>query len=222
VRCRRPRDIRKSEAEARRVLFKHDDLSRAGGHGGKAGVFTRSRELFTSSDKGRSTALSKSRAFLEESLALDETLDEARLYLGLHFMLLGHAGRAASQFDRVHLKGRSELLRLMGLQGLGKLHEDRGDYRSAVECYTDVISRVPAEDAPKLLQSFVNLPVSCAKAGMVAESVEHFSALVDRFPRKVSQIQNIILKKLTFQAVLDADADLKHNLRQNVPALFTV
>lgn len=222
VRCTRPRDVRKSEAEARRVMFKHDDLAAAGGHGDKGGVFRRSRNLFAASGKGRSAAFAKGRAFLEEALALDETLDEARLYLGLHFMMLGHAGRAMTHFDRVHRTGRTDLLRLMGLQGLGKLHEDRGDYRAAVECYTDVISRASTDDAARLMQSFVNLPVSCAKAGMVAESVEHFSALVERFPHQLTQIQSIISKKHTFRAVLDANAQLHQDLCQHVPALFTV
>ncbi|MFT7462225.1 MAG: tetratricopeptide (TPR) repeat protein [Pseudohongiellaceae bacterium] len=222
VRCSRPRDVRKSEAEARRVVFKHDALASAGGHEDKGGVFRRSRKLFAASGKGRSAAFAKGRAFLEEALALDKTLDEARLYLGLHFMMQGHGGRAAAQFEQVSENGRTDLLRLMGLQGLGKLHEDRGEYRAAVEFYADVISRASAEDANRLLQSFVNLPVSCAKAGMVEESVEHFSALVNRFPRKLNQIQNIISKKQTFQAVLDANSKFHNDLRQQVPALFTV
>lgn len=222
VRCSRPRDVRKSEAEARRVMFKHDDLAAAGNHGEQGGVFRRSRKLFAASGKGRAAAFAKGKAFLEEALALDDTVDEARLYLGLHFMMLGHAGRAVTQFERVHQKGRTELLRLMGLQGLGKLHEDRGDYRSAVECYAEVISRASATDAIRLLQSFVNLPVSCAKAGMVEESVEHFSALVDRFPAKLAQIQSLISKKQTFQAVLGANAEFHNDLCQNVPALFNV
>ena len=222
VRCSRPRDVRKSEAEARRVMFKHDDLAAAGGHDEKGGVFRRSRKLFAASGKGRAAAFAKGKAFLEEALALDDTVDEARLYLGLHFMMLGHGGRAMTQFERVHHKGRTELLRLMGLQGLGKLHEDRGDYRSAVECYAEVISRASPTDATRLLQSFVNLPVSCAKAGMVEESVEHFSALVDRFPAKLAQIQNLISKKQTFQAVLGANAEFHNDLCQHVPALFNV
>ena len=108
----------------------------------------------------------------------------------------------------------------MGLQGLGKLNEDRGDYASAVECYAEVIERVPAEDAPRMLQSFVNLPVSCAKAGLLAESIEHFAALVDRFPRKTAQIQSLISKKRSFQALLATNVDLTDDLRQRVPALF--
>lgn len=219
VSCAKPRDIRKSEAVARRTLLQSEELREHGEHA-ERGLFGRSRKLFNATGKGRANALGKGRSFLDEALALDPTLDEARLYLGLHHMLLGHAGRARTQFEQVHREGRSELLRLMGLQGLGKLHEDRGDYRAAVECYTEVIERVPAEDAPRLLQSFVNLPVSCAKAGMLTESVEHFAALADRFPQKAAQIQSLISKKRAFQAVLHANAELIGDLRRRVPALF--
>jgi len=217
-----PKPIRSAHASARRTLREAEDLEAAqpGRSRGATSLFRRSRRLFDTSRSADVGALTKGRRFLEEALAIEPGLEAARLYLGFQFFVSGRLDRARIQFRKVYLESRDPVRRLMAMQGLGKVHMKSGDYRRAVECYAEVVSSEHSRGEPRLLMSYVDLAVSCAHAGWVGESVDHFSDLVRRFPSRLPQIRGLLSGYRDFRSVLEKDPPFRQSLRQRVPALF--
>jgi tetratricopeptide (TPR) repeat protein len=217
--------IRGTEARARRELKDAEALERqadrvGASRSGSGMLLRRSRQLFGSPRRGSAT-LTRARRFLEEALALDETLDEARLYLGFRHAVIGRADRARIQFRKVYCEGRTSLLRLIAAQSLGKLHSESGDYTRAIECYEEVVASEDAQsDAAELFPSFLNLAVNYAKAGEVAKSTDTFADLAQRFPERSSQIRELLSRKTFFQDLLNQNLTLKQTLASRAPALF--
>jgi len=220
--CAPPREIRGAESRARALLREAEDLAVLAPAGARRtpALFRRSRQLFARARTARSGALDRGRRFLEEALAVDAGLDEARLYLGFMYSLVGRPDRARVLFRRVHARGRTALLRLMALQSLGLVYDNAGDHRQAARCFAEVVASDEALGEAGLFPSFVNLPVSCAKAGLVDESVEHFVGLAERFPRRLAQIRGLLSRKRYFAATLERNDALRDDLRRRVPALF--
>jgi len=217
----RTQPIRSTEARARRTLREAEQLGQAGGVPASSSslLMRRSRELFTPSlrDDG---ALARGRQFLEEALALDEHLDEARLYLGFSHAVAGRPDRARLQFRKVCREARNPVHRLMAVQSLGRLHAEDGDYRRAIECYEEVVLAERAGQEPGLFPSFLNLAVNYAKVGRVHDAVARFVDLVDRFPERRAQVRELLTRKGTFQDLLERDHSLKQDLLAKAPALF--
>lgn len=215
----RPIDLRSGESKARRLVREASELETLGEHRRPSGsLFRRSRRLFER--RASDGALVRARDFLQEALALDAERDEARLWLGFVFALGGRVDRARIEFRRVYVDGHSVAFRLMGLQSLGKLHSESGDYRRAAECFREVVADEAACSVPGLFPSFLNLAVNCAKAGLHDESVSHFAALTERFPARLAQIRDLIARKNNFQQLLRSDTQLSADLMRRVPALF--
>ncbi len=218
----RPLPMRSTEAKARRELKEAEALDGMGGERSGTGLlFRRSRQLFGSPRRGSAT-LTRARRFLEEALALDPTLDEARLYLGFRHATVGRADRARIQFRKVYLEGRTTLLKLQAVQALGRLHAEGGDYRRAIECYEEVVSSASNDGDVEagLFPSFLNLAVNYAKAGEIEKSVETFADLAGRFPARLPQIRDLLSRKSYFQALLDQNITMKQTLASRAPALF--
>jgi tetratricopeptide (TPR) repeat protein len=217
-----PLPIRGTEARARRVLRDAEQLGAAGGRpSGSTLLLKRSRQLFAHGPDRRSAgALTKGRRFLEEALALDEALDEARLYLGFHHAVVGRPDRARVQLRKVYLQGADPVHKLMALQSLGKLHSEGGDYRRAIDCYEEVVKSEEAGRAPGLFPSFLNLAVNYAKAGDADKSVELFASLAGRFEERRDQIRELLARKIGFQAILERNTAFKRDLLARAPALF--
>ena len=224
----RPLSLRGTEARARRELKNVEalemqmDQKHEGAQALRAGsglLLRRSRQLFGSSRRG-SAALTRARRFLEESLALDSTLDEARLYLGFRHAVVGRPDRARIQFRKVHLEGRTSLLRLLASQSLGRLYAEGGDYHRAIECYEEVVSSGEALEAAELFPSFLNLAVNYAKAGQVDKSTETFVDIARLFSDRLPRIRELLARKTFFQALLDKNLTLKWTLASRAPALF--
>jgi len=214
------RSIRGTEAEARTVLRDAEKLSAAGQHASSTTMLLRkSRQLFGSQGRGAS-ALTKGQRFLEEALALDPALDEARIYLGFRHAVAGRPDRARVQFRKVYLQGKTPTHRLLAAQSLGRLHAEAGDYRRAIECYEEVVQSTEALASPSLFPSFLNLAVNYAKVGETEKSIDGFSKLVSRFPEKQDQIRTLLARKVTFQALLEQNTTLKQDLLAGAPALF--
>jgi tetratricopeptide (TPR) repeat protein len=214
------RSIRGSEVEARQVLRDAEKLGAAGQHASSTTILLRrSRQLFGSQGRGAS-ALTKGQRFLEEAIALDPALDEARIYLGFRHAVVGRPDRARIQFRKVYLTGRTPLHKLLAAQSLGRLHAEAGDYRRAIECYEEVVRSTQAIEEPGLFPSFLNLAVNYAKVGDSEKSIEGFSQLVGRFPEKRDQIRELLARKVTFQALLEQNLTLKQDLLARAPALF--
>jgi tetratricopeptide (TPR) repeat protein len=222
----RPRPVRGAEADARRVMREVEDLSAANARSqapptGSALLLRRSKQLFGTSRR-ESGVLTRARRFLEEALALDPALDEARLYLGFQHAVVGRPDRARLQFRKVYLQGRRPVHRLMAVQSLGKLHAETGDYRRAIDCYEEVVQSDHARDGgePGLFPSFLNLAVNYAKAGLAEKAIAQFAGLVRRFPERREQIRGLLARKTGFQALLAQDTSLKQDLVARAPALF--
>ena len=212
-------DIRGNEERARRMLREADALQERAAPARRS-LFKHSRQLFERGRRERSGALDRGRSFLEEALALEPALDEARLYLGFQFSISGRFERARVEFRKVYTGSGNAVHKLMALQSLGSVYEMCGDYARAAECYALVVADEAAGVEPRLFPSFLNLPVSCAKAGRCDDSVRHFEMLVQRFPQRVAQIRGLLSRKQSFAATLAHDTGLHDDLRRAVPQLF--
>ncbi|MCB9896518.1 MAG: zf-HC2 domain-containing protein [Planctomycetes bacterium] len=212
-------DIRGNEERAKRMLRQADQLQERAAPARRS-LFKQSRRLFERGRRERSGALERGRHFLEEALALEPGLDEARLYLGFQFSVTGRFERARVEFRKVYAGDGLPVHKLMALQSLGSVYEMCNDYMRAAECYAQVVSDEAAGVEPRLFPSFLNLPVSCAKAGRSGDSVRHFETLVQRFPQRVAQIRGLLSRKQSFAATLAQNAGLLDDLRRAVPQLF--
>lgn len=213
------RDPRAAEHQAKALLRDAEEIE-VQAETARPSLFKRGRKLFERPASRRSGVLERGRHFLEEALALTPTFDEARLYLGFLFGVLGRHERARIEFRKVYAGSGRPVHKLMALQSLGSVYEMSGDYSQAAECYGQVVEHEAAGAEPRLFPSFLNLPVSCAKAGRAHESVRHFVDLVTRFPQRVTQIRGLLSRKQSFAAMLAQDAGLADDLRRSVPQLF--
>jgi tetratricopeptide (TPR) repeat protein len=217
-----PVDIRAATERGRRLVHEGEGLNAAGGEPDResGSLFRRSRRLFQSSSRAGAAALATGRRLLEQALAVEPALDEARLYLGFHHLLAGRNDRARLEFRRVYREGREPVHRMMALQFLGNVHSTAGDYQRAIECYEEVVGSGAAAVEPRLCTSLLNLAVTCAKVGQAGRSVRHFSEFVAQFPARVGQARALLSRKEAFAAVLRQQAGLHEELRRQVPALF--
>ena len=224
----RPLPLRGTEARARRELKDAEalesqiDQRHEGAQSLRTGsglLLRRSRQLFGPSRRG-SAALTRARRFLEEALALDASLDEARLYLGFRHAVVGRPDRARIQFRKVSLEGRTPLLRLLAIQSIGRLYAEGGDYRRAIECYEEVVRSGEASETAELFPAFLNLAVNYAKAGQVDKSTETFVDIARLFSDRLPKIRELLARKTYFQALLDKNLSLKSTLASRAPALF--
>lgn len=217
-----PVDIRAASERGRRAAQQAEELAAAGGEAGHetGSLFRRSRRLFQSASRAGAGALTTGRRLLEQALAMQPGLDEARLYLGFQHLLSGRNDRARLEFRRVHREGRDPVHRMMALQFLGNVHSSVGDYERAIECYEEVVASGADRVEPGLATSLLNLAVTCAKVGRVERSVRHFTEYVERYPSRVDQARSLLSRKETFAAVLRREASLHAELRRQVPALF--
>ena len=214
--------IRSTEGKARRVLREAEQLGGAaqGNPSSSSSLFLRrSRKLFAPSRRDDG-ALSRGRHFLEEALALEPGLDQARLYLGFRHAVVGRPDQARVEFRKVYRESTDPVHRMMALQSLGRLHAESGDYLRAIECYEEVVGEERSSAEPGLFPSFLNLAVNYAKVGRAGDSVERFVDLADRFPERRTQVRELLARKATFQALLDRDETLKQDLLAKAPALF--
>ncbi len=221
--AREPVDIRSATGRGRRLSREAEELeaaARTNGSRESGSLFRRSRRLFSSSSRAGSGALANGRRLLEEALALDAGLDEARLYLGFHHMLSGRFDRARVTYREVSLHGQDPVHRMMALQMLGNVHATGGDFEQAIECYTKVVESGLLDDEPRLFTALVNLAVNCVKVGRVTQGIDHFRDLVQRFPSRVDQTRALLSRKQGFAALIDRHATLADDLRRQVPVLF--
>ena len=221
----RPADIRATTDHGRRVANEGRNLAANPlrpdpALAQSASLFGRSRRLFSSSTKAGTGALANGRRMLLAALELKPDLDEARIYLAFSNLVGGRNDRARVEFRRVYREARDPVHRMMALQFLGNLYTYGGDLRRAVECYEEVVASGLVEREPRLFTSLVNLAVQCAKLGLPARCVQHFSELVTRFPAQVDQTRVLLSRMETFAEMLRREVDLHETLRRQVPALF--
>lgn len=217
---REPVDIRSATGRGRRLAREADELEGAVPDRESGSLFGRSRRLFSSSSRAGSSALANGRRLLEESLGLDASLDEARLYLGFHHMIAGRFDRARVAYREVYLHGADPVHRMMALQMLGNVHASGGDYEQAIHCYTEVVESGFLDDEPRLFTALVNLAVNCVKVGRVTQGIDHFRDLVRRFPTRVDQTRALLRRKQGFAALIDRHTTLADDLRRQIPVLF--
>jgi len=216
---RDPTDIRRGEAKVRRHLARYDELSGSGAESPRGALFrSRSRRLL--GPAAAAPSMIKGRRFLEEALALDPDLDEARIYLGFQLLISGRPDRARVEFRRVVNQGGDPVLKLMATQWLGNLHVNTGRFGEAVRCYEQVVASERAPSEPKLFSAFVNLPVTCAHMGRPDEAITHFNTLVQTFPDRITQIRKHLAGMEAFRLLLADDKALGSELRDRVPLLF--
>lgn len=216
-----PSDIRRTEARARQRLAQVDDLNQHGAQHRRGDLFRgRSRKLFASSSSGGASALVKGRRFLEEALAITPELHEARIYLGFQLLVSGRADRARAEFRRVHRDSTDASVRLMAMQWLGNLAVNTSRLDEAVSCYAQVVAADGASNEPKLMASFLNLPVTLAKLGRWDEAIDHFTRLVQQFPERLGQAREMLASMAAFRSLLDQNQPIRRTLLDRVPGLF--
>jgi tetratricopeptide (TPR) repeat protein len=218
-------DIRATTDRARRVAREGEALAAAApaesrGDFRHGSLFGRSRKLFDDTAAPGAGALASGLRCLTAALALRPELDEARLYLGFHHMLVGRLDRAGAEFRRVYRSGKDPVHRLMALQYLGNVHSTRYEHKRAIECYEQVAAEDRRSSEPRFYTALVNLGMDCAKLGLEERSARHFAELVERFPAHLNQSRQLLSQATDFTALLQRDAHLRESLRRSVPALF--
>ncbi len=225
VPVRKPVDIRSTTARGKQLVREVRELeSSATGQAApvpeSGSLFRRSRELFSSTRRDTGGALTKGRRFLEEALALEPDLSEARIYLAMHHQCTGRFDRARVEFRRVYREAADHSHRMMALHMLGNVYAGAGDFARAVECYEKVLDSDILDREPRFFAALLNLGVNYAKLGRVDQAVRHFSDLVRRFPSRVPQLRTLLQRKESFMALLAREAALHESLQRRIPALF--
>ncbi len=155
----------------------------------------------------RQGKLDEAIAEYEHAIALDPSLDAARLGLGEALMQQGKYDKAAEQFAKVlELQPENSAARLQ----LGVLYGRQGKYDEAVAAFSEVLRREPDNTA-----AHNNLGNVLTLQGKPEEAVKHFEKAVQLNPNHASARNNLALAYKKFGRTADAIAEYQAAIRSN-------
>jgi len=164
--------------------------------------------------------LAKGIALLEEGLAIQPKLYEARIYLGHARNLQGDMENACEEF-RIVLRSSKELpIRGYALENLGNVYLQLGELQDAARCFRRVVQGEVLAQEPRFFTSWFNLGLTYALLGYFEESLCSFGALHGGFPEKRGAVAEIVASSKDLAKAMEVNPAFGSAMRERFPEFF--
>lgn len=195
-----------------------DEVSRAEGSIGPEWVAA--KDLFDGQLRTPEENLGKGQRLLTECLALDPTMHESRIYLGLIHYVRGQRALSRKQFAHVLQQSQDRVLRGYALLNLGNLHLDEGDWDGAVELLLELVESGVASEQPRMTPTaFFNLGLAYGLKGQFEDCVHWFGRLHEETPHRRAWAARELGRRTHFLQLIRSNPDAKVVAR-SFPAWF--
>ncbi|MFT5286533.1 MAG: tetratricopeptide (TPR) repeat protein [Planctomycetota bacterium] len=193
----------------------------ARGQGFAGGVdWTSARGMFNGKLSKIEGALEKGFRLLEEALQIDQTHEEARLYLGFAQLHMGNALRAQKEFQRVFRSALDEANRGHAAVQLALMHAKEKDLRLALIYLRWVrMSRLDEYDERFFVVRF-NIAMYYAHLKNKDRALFEFQALLEAYPDSAGEIAGLFAGSPKLRLAIDAMPGFTEELMQACPQLF--
>jgi tetratricopeptide (TPR) repeat protein len=211
--------VKVEETRARGRGFVDGVLARGQEHAG--GIdWESARGMFNGKLSKIDGALDKGLRLLEEALEIDNSHEEARLYLGFAELHRGKPLRAQREFQRVFRSALDETNRGHAAVQLALMHAKEGDLRQALVYLRWVtMSGLPEIDERFFVVRF-NIAMYYAHLRNRERSLAEFRGLLDRSPECATEVADLFARSPKLRAVIDAQPGFSLELLNTCPELF--
>ncbi|MBJ02254.1 MAG: hypothetical protein CMK00_05225 [Planctomycetes bacterium] len=165
--------------------------------------------------------LEKGRRLLDSALTIDNSHEEARLYLAYILRHEGKRLKAAEAFREVFDTALNEANRGHAANQLGRLHAAEGDQREASKWYRWVVLSGLADRDDRFWVARFNLGLSYALDGDTERSLTGFRTLLDRHPSRVGAVAQLFANARSLRAAIDGQPGFAEALISRCPELFS-
>jgi len=166
--------------------------------------------------------LEKGKRLLEEALAVDPELSEARLYRALVHSHEGRRMRAAEDLRHVFDTAMDEVNRGHAAMQLGKLYGAEGDHRRALVCFRWVTMSGLAELEPRFALAHHNRAICQVWLGHADRALASLRQLLDEFPELTERVAEMLAGSTPkLQARMTALPGFAEGLIETCPELFS-
>jgi tetratricopeptide (TPR) repeat protein len=196
-----------------------DEVSRAEGPLGPEWVAA--KDLFDGQLRAPAENLAKGQRLLTECLALDPTMHEARIYIGLVHYVRGQRALSRKQFVTVLRESADRVLRGYALLNLGNLHLDEGDCDGAVGLLLQLVESGVALEQPRMTPTaFFNLGLAYGMKGRFQDCVHWFGRLHEEAPHRRAWAARELGRRSHFLHLIRSNPDARV-VTESFPAWFT-
>ena len=182
----------------------------------------RARTFYKSVRVQTDAHLEMGRRFMEESLAIDPSCAEPRLFLGCYYFAgVRKYNQARDQFRKVlTMTGLSEENRTEALMNLGITFNIECRYEEALACFREVAKSRVIEKHPRFFRCFIFQAITYAKLGKYKRSISAFDTTVKGYPERIDEIRKTLWDMNSFQSVIKSQPAFRRSLREKIPAIF--
>jgi tetratricopeptide (TPR) repeat protein len=164
--------------------------------------------------------LEKGRKLLEEAIGADSSHEEARLYMAFLHAHEGKVLQAQREYRHVFRTAMSDVNRGHAAVQLGRLHEAEGNYRKALACFRWLNVSGLAQREERFFFVQFNLGLEYALVRDRARSLAAFRRLVDDYPQRLAETQQLFLESNSLQEAIESEPGFIEELVAACPALF--
>ncbi|MBL8727001.1 MAG: zf-HC2 domain-containing protein [Planctomycetes bacterium] len=185
-----------------------DEVARAEGDIGPEWVTA--KELFDGQLRTPDENLGKGQRLLTECLALDASMHEARIYLGLIHYVRGQRALSRKQFATVLQQSQDRVLRGYAMLNLGNLHLDEGDCDGALQLLLELVESGVALEQPRMTPTaFFNLGLAYGLKGQFEACVHWFGRLHEETPHRRAWAARELERRSNFLHLIRSNPDAK-------------
>jgi len=164
--------------------------------------------------------LEKGRKLLEESLAVDASHEEARLYLAFLHAHEGRTIKAFEEYTEIFRTSLDENNRGHAALQLGLLHGAQGDYRRALVCFRWVtVSGLPRREARFFVAHF-DLALYYALLRDDERALQRFRMLLDDYPDRLPEVLECFANEASLKEIVETRPGFARALLARCPELF--
>ncbi len=215
-----PIPIGNGKHEAKNILEQTRDLAKLNNEYDK--VVKRASSFFRKVNRDSNEFVAIGRRFLEESLSIDDSRAESRIYLGYSYIISRRYDLAQAQLRKVlAMQGVSEKNRMIVYQNLGFIATYQMDYYSAIDCFQEIVKSGFIERNPNFYRVLRSLALSYAKVSNFDRSIEFFNRIVEDYPEKIDEVRRDLFSMGNFQKLLHSQNLFHELLQKRVPELFS-
>jgi tetratricopeptide (TPR) repeat protein len=194
----------------------------ARGKGGVGGVdWQDARHLLNGRLTKIESPLEKGRRLLQETLAIDPTHEETRLYLAFLDARDGKKIRAANQYRQIFRSAVEPANRAHAAIQLGNLFAEEGEFKKAIACSRWVCASGLADEDDRFFFVRFNIGMYYADLSKQARSLAAFRTLLDRHPGRRAEIAELFMRSPLTRTVIDGLPGFAQALLATCPELFS-